>query len=92
MDNSAKNKEVQIPSDIEILENLKRRIYEAICENPGSPKLGDLLKVMEMKNKLSVSGKAEKKFWEMINRIRDEELPGKKKPVPTKKNRPETGG
>jgi len=64
--------------DLEILEYLKERIYRAIKQNQTPPKLGDLLKVIDMKNKLSLSGKAEKKFWEMINKIREEELSDEK--------------
>jgi len=61
-------------SDLEILEELRNRLYQAITGNKDQPKVGDLLKVMDMKKKLSVEGRAEKKFWEMINRLRQEEL------------------
>ena len=63
--------------DLEILEVLKDRLYRAIMQNQPLPKLGDLLKVIDMKNKLSVSGKVEKKFWEMIDKIREQELSDK---------------
>ncbi|UCD94067.1 MAG: hypothetical protein JSU69_09895 [Candidatus Zixiibacteriota bacterium] len=65
--------------DLEILERLKNKIYKAIDKTETSPKVGDLLKVIEMKSKLSVTGKAEKKFWEMINKIREEKLSDKTK-------------
>lgn len=73
--------------DLEILEDLKIRLYQAIINNETPPKVGDLLKVMEMKNKLSVSGKAEKKFWDMINRIREKELSRKNETGARKKKR-----
>jgi hypothetical protein len=60
--------------DLEILEDLKKMIYEAIKNKKSQPKVGDLLKVIELKRKLAVSGKAEKKFWDMINSIRKDEL------------------
>jgi hypothetical protein len=65
--------------DLEILEDLKQELYEKIKNDKTQVKVGDLLKVIEMKNKLSVTGKAEKKFWEMINKIRKEELSDKSK-------------
>lgn len=74
-------------SDLEILEDLKERLYQAIINNDAQPKVGDLLKVIEMKNKLSVSGKAEKKFWDLINKIREEELSGENKQRSRKQSR-----
>ena len=67
-------------NDLEILEELKSLIYNAIKSGEKPPKVGDLLKIIEMKNKLSVSGKAEKKFWDMINQVREKELSRKKTP------------
>jgi hypothetical protein len=61
-------------SDLDILEDLKMIFYDAIKKNDPIPKVGDLLKIIEMKNKLTVSGKAEKKFWEMIDKVRLEKL------------------
>ncbi len=61
--------------DLEILEELKQKIYNAIMDNKTIPKVGDLLKIIEMKNKLSISGRGEKKFWNMIDEIRQKELP-----------------
>lgn len=60
--------------DLDILEDLKKKIYNAIKNNEPQPKVGDLLKVIELKRKLSVEGKGEKKFWDMVNKIRQEEL------------------
>jgi hypothetical protein len=72
------------PDDLEILEDLKEKLYGAILNDTPLPKVGDLLKVIEMKNKLSVTAKAEKKFWDMIDEIRKEELSGKKRSVSRK--------
>ena len=48
-------------------------------------KVGDLLKVIELKRKLSVEGKGEKKFWDMVNKLRQEELSKPKKSASAKK-------
>lgn len=66
-----KNKEL---NDLDILEDLKQQLYTAIKNNEPQPKVGDLLKVIEMKNKLSIAGRGEKKFWEMIDMVRRKEL------------------
>ena len=74
----------KIIDDLDILEDLKQTIYNAIKKNESQPKVGDLLKVIELKRKLSVEGKGEKKFWKMVNKIRDEELSKPKKSGSTK--------
>ncbi len=71
--------------DLDILEDLKKRIYDAIKNNTSQPKVGDLLKVIELKRKLSVEGKGEKKFWDMVNKLRQEELSKPKKSASAKK-------
>jgi hypothetical protein len=69
-------------SDLEILEKVKNKIVKKIedgIEN-GNVKLkvGDLLKVIEMQRKISSDTKAEEKFWEMVEQIRQEELKDEK--------------
>lgn len=71
--------------DLDLLEDLKKRIYNAIIEDEPQPKVGDLLKVIELKRKLSVEGKGEKKFWEMVNKLRKDELTESKKSASVKK-------
>jgi len=61
-------------SDLEILEELRNILYNAIRDKESQPKVGDLLKVIELKRKLSVEGKGEKQFWDMVNKIREKEL------------------
>jgi hypothetical protein len=77
------------PDDLEILEDLKNRLYSAILNDEPQPKVGDLLKVIEMKRKLSVEGRGEKKFWAMVNKLREKELSrenkaGRRKKSPAK--------
>ncbi len=77
----------KIIDDLDILEDLKQAIYNAIKNDEPQPKVGDLLKVIELKRKLSVEGKGEKKFWDMVNKIREEEL-SKPKNSGSTKNKP----
>jgi hypothetical protein len=72
-------------SDLDILDYIKNRLYKEFRSDNSEVKVGDLLKVLEMKNKLSVTGKAEKIFWEMINKIREEELTDKGKKTTRKR-------
>ena len=83
--NSDKQDEPNI-NDLQILEDLIKTIYDAINNKTFQPKVGDLLKVIELKRKLSVEGKGEKKFWAMVNKIRQEELK-KSKNIKSGKNR-----
>ena len=71
--------------DDEILEKLKMKYYEIILSGKQPPKVGDLLKIIELQNKLKVSGEAEKKFWDMINKVREKGLSEKKTLNPKKK-------
>ena len=85
MKSNSEEQEENKTEDLDILEDLKRKIYNAIKNNEPQPKVGDLLKVIELKRKLSVEGKGEKKFWDMVNKIRQEELGKPKKSGSTKK-------
>ncbi len=60
--------------DLQILEDVRNTLHKIFKNNPEKTKVGDLLKVIELKKRLSVSGSGEKKFWEMINKLREEEL------------------
>ena len=75
--------------DLEVIETVKRTLYDSFRDEKKRKdiKIGDLLKVIEMKNKLSVAGKAEKKFWEMIDDLRRETLGGKRKTQKTAKKK-----
>lgn len=58
-------------SDMEILEDIRDRLYNGLIGAEPKTKVGDLVKVIGLKNRLTVSGKYEKKFWDMIDNIRD---------------------
>ena len=61
-------------SDKEFLDFIKERISEQIQRGKIELKVGDLLKIIELQKKLSSDSKAEEKFWEVIEQIRQEGL------------------
>jgi len=60
--------------DLDMLDKIRNELYNKLIKEIENPKVGELLRVIEMKQKISVEGKGEKKFWEMVNKIRTEEL------------------
>jgi hypothetical protein len=58
----------------EMLDDLKNNIAKQIKSGTIKAKVGDLLKIIELQNKLSIDSSAEDKFWEMIEKLRQEEL------------------
>ncbi len=73
-------------TDFEMLEALQSRLYRILEKDENLAKIGELLKVMEMKRKLSIEGKNEKKFWEMIDKIRTDKLTRKEKSLKTRES------
>ena len=53
-------------TDTELLQFIKDEIAKQITAGKIKPKVGDLLKILEMQKKLASDSKAEEKFWEMI--------------------------
>jgi hypothetical protein len=77
--------------EIAFLDDIICKHYREILkkiENEEELKLGDWLKMIELKRKLAPSDTVQKKFWEKLEQIRQEELgaPKNKKTV-IKKNR-----
>lgn len=66
--------EAEYASDQEMLDEIKKRIMKQIKSGKISLKVGDLLKIFEIQKKLSSDTKAEEKFWEVIEQLRQEEL------------------
>jgi hypothetical protein len=60
--------------DFNLLEELKQKLYHQLPPDLNGYKIGDLLKVIELKNKLAATGTAERKFWLMIDELRRENL------------------
>lgn len=59
---------------MEMLDHLKQTIMDQVKQGKISLKVGDLLKIVEIQRKLSSDSRAEEKFWEMIEQIRQTEL------------------
>ncbi len=62
------------PNDLEVLEELQDRIMQELREKEINPKVGDLLKALELKLKLKLPEDEKTKIWELINQLRKEEL------------------
>ena len=61
-----------------MLDNLIGTSYRQLLnETKANAKLGDLLKMIELRRKLTPSDSAQKEFWQMLERIRKDALPQK---------------
>lgn len=61
-------------SDLEILEELQEKIVEELRSKEINPRVGDLLKALELKLKLRMSEQDRERIWALINQLRVEEL------------------
>jgi hypothetical protein len=61
-------------SDLEVLEELQQKILQELREKEINPKVGDLLKALELKMKLKLPERDKERIWELINQLRKEEL------------------
>jgi hypothetical protein len=70
-----KNSKEKKLNDLEMLdcliENTYKELEQSIKENA---KLGDFLKMIEMRHKLAPQKSAQNEFWKMLDRIREENL------------------
>jgi hypothetical protein len=64
-------------SDLEVLEEIQKKIVEELRSKKLNPRVGDLLKALELKLKLKLPEKDKKQIWELINQLREEELKSK---------------
>lgn len=58
----------------ELLEKLIKKVLKRINSKDCQPKISDALKAIQLKQKLKKTSEAEKIFWELIEKIRKEEL------------------
>ncbi len=72
-DNTAKIRK----SDLEVLEEIQDKIIEELRSKEINPRVGDLLKALELKMKLRLPEEERQKIWELINQLRNEELSSK---------------
>jgi hypothetical protein len=78
MSNDNNNPAPEQMDDRAVLDDLIMRCYDAIkTKFSESAQLGDLLKMIELKNKLTPTGVNRKKFWEMLEQIRSEKFPAR---------------
>ena len=68
-------------------ELIKRNAKKFLNEQQEPVKLGDLLKMIELKRKLSPTDAEQKKFWKMLDQIRKETLETEKPKPPKKEKR-----
>lgn len=61
-------------NDLDILEEIQAKIVEELRNKEINPRVGDLLKALELKLKLKLSQDEKEKTWELLNQLRDEEL------------------
>jgi hypothetical protein len=61
-------------SDEEILNYVKEQIALQVGKGEIKAKVGDLLKIMEIQKQLATETGADEKFWQEIEKIRQEEL------------------
>jgi hypothetical protein len=64
-------------SDIEILESMRDKLYKEFLTKRSKAKVGDILKVIELKNKIfpQKENGAETRFWRMAETARQKRLP-----------------
>jgi len=73
------------PRDLQMLDVLIEKGYQALVKQETVEiKLGELIKMIETRRKLTPQGGDQKKFWEMIDNLRRESL-GKSKSTPPKR-------
>ncbi|MEW6050829.1 MAG: hypothetical protein AB1644_07190 [Candidatus Zixiibacteriota bacterium] len=74
MASKAASKET-VPVGLDVLDGLIEKCYMEIAKTlKEKPKLGDLLKMIEMRKKLAPQNSAQREFWNMMDRIRREAL------------------
>ncbi len=77
--------EKEIQSELDLLDNLIKNYYKQLEKNGDEKvKLGDFLKMIELRRKLSPENSEQKKFWKMINKIRHDNLKSEAKNNETK--------
>ncbi|MFQ5453184.1 MAG: hypothetical protein ACE5D6_03245 [Candidatus Zixiibacteriota bacterium] len=87
---SKKKQRQKMSEDISMLDELIERYLKTLLKNVDeNVKMGDFLKMIELRRKLTPADSDQKMFWKMLDRIRKETL-GKKKnksllPVPASK-------
>lgn len=66
-------------SDFDYLQEIQARIGNILRVKDLEPKLADLLKVMELKYKIRDESEREKMFWDLVEKLVEEETRKKEK-------------
>ncbi len=74
---------------VDLLDDLIEKYFHAITNKvEKDAKLGDLLKMIELRHKLSPTGVDQKRFWKLVDEIRRSEFkPGGKPPSDPKEKK-----
>jgi hypothetical protein len=75
-----KRESVDLPEDLAMLDELISQCYgELLRSVKGNAKLGDFIKMIELRRKLAPKDSDQREFWDMLDRIREKMLPGTKR-------------
>ena len=78
----------KLPDNLSMLDDLIRRCYEELLKSiQEHAKLGDFLKMVELRRKLAPGDSDQEQFWKMLEKIRREALGQDqvKRPAPKKR-------
>ena len=77
--NMAARKTKKTPKhSLDVLDSLIMATYEKMLERmEKNPKLGELIKMIELRHKLTPEGAEQEKFWKKLDDLRRESLGGK---------------
>ncbi len=66
------------PNNVGMLDKLIQKYYDELCEDLDTKvKIGDFLKMIELRQKLTPTESGKAAFWKMMENIRKEKLPGR---------------
>jgi hypothetical protein len=74
MKKKTSRKEKKAVSEEDFLEELIKKLLKKLNNKDYKPTVSDAIKAIQLKEKLKRTSEAEKIFWELIERIRKEEL------------------
>jgi hypothetical protein len=78
----------KFPDNLAMLDDLIRRCYRELLKSiEKHAKLGDFLKMVELRRKLAPGDSDQKQFWKMLEKIRRETLEQDEVKRPTPKKR-----
>lgn len=77
-----------LPENLQMLDELIKRCYRELLKSiEENAKLGDFIKMVELRRKIAPSDTDQKKFWCMLEEIRKETLMSKSTPTTSKKGK-----